>query len=306
MNRNSHRIAVVIPTIGRKDELSRMLASLAMQSRLPDEVIVVDEDESSRTFAAEFPQLNLRVIVLPGSAAAKRNAGMKAARPEVTLVGFMDDDIVLEPTTIEAMAAFWEQAAPGLGGASCNYVNAPRGFGQGLKQLAPWSALGLYERRPGGVARSGFQTRVADFRETTYVRWLPSGAAFYAREVLDQVCFDEWFETYSYLEDLDFSYRIGKKYKLAVVANSRFYHYPSKIGRPSAFLFGKKEVLNRLYFVSKHSELSRPRCCLALSIRSLMSLFFGLKGFDVGYFQRAAGNLAGALSVLKGEWAPAR
>jgi GT2 family glycosyltransferase len=306
VNRNSHKIAVVVPTIGRNAELRRMLASLARQSRLPDEVIIVDEDESSRALVDGFSQLNIRVIVLPGSASAKRNAGTKAVGPDVTLVGFMDDDIVLEPAAIEAMAAFWEQAASGLAGASCNYVNAPRGFGQGLKRLAAWSMLGLYERRPGGVARSGFQTRMTDFRETTYVRWLPSGAAFYAREVLDQVRFDEWFENYSYLEDLDFSYWIGKKYKLAVVAGARFCHYPSGVGRPSAYLFGKKEVLNRLYFVSKHPELSRPLCCLALSIRSLMSLLLGLTRFEADYFKRTAGNFAGALSVLKGGWVPTR
>jgi GT2 family glycosyltransferase len=147
---------------------------------------------------------------------------------------------------------------------------------------------------------------MTDLRETTYVRWLPSGATFYAREVLDQVRFDEWFENYSYLEDLDFSYRIGKKYKLAVVADARFYHYPSEVGRPSAYLFGKKEVLNRLYFVSKHPELSRPLCCLALSIRSLMSVLLGLTRFEADYFKRAAGNFAGALSVLKGGWGSTR
>jgi GT2 family glycosyltransferase len=302
----SRKLAIVIPTIGRYAELRRLLGSLAQQSRLPDEVIIVDEDGSNRTLGRGFARLNSRVIVRRGSASRKRNAGTIAAHPDMTLIGFMDDDIVLEPTVIEVMAAFWQQATPGLAGASCNYVNAPRGFGQGLKRLALWSTFGLYERRPGGVARSGFQTRMTDLRETIYVRWLPSGATFYAREVLDEFRFDEWFENYSYLEDLDLSYRIGKKYKLAVVADARFYHYPSEVGRPRAYLFGKKEVLNCLYFVSKHPELSRPLCCLALSLRSLMTVLLGLTRFEADYFKRAAGNLAGALSVLKGGWEPAR
>ena len=303
---NSHKIAIVIPTIGRHAELRRMLASLARQSRLPEEVIIVDEDGSSRVLANDFARLDIRVVVLPGSASAKRNAGIRAVGREATLVGFMDDDIVLEPAAIEAMAAFWEQADPGLGGACCNYVNAPRGFGQGLKRLAIWNALGLYERTPGGVARSGFQARMEHLRETVYVRWLPSGATFYPRKVLDQFRFDEWFESYSYLEDLDFSYRIGKQRKLAVVAGARFFHYPSESGRPGPHLFGKKEVLNRLYFVSKHSELSRTLCCLALSIRTLMSVFLGLTRFDIGCFKRVAGNVAGALLALKGKWEAAR
>jgi GT2 family glycosyltransferase len=272
-----------------------MLASLAAQTRLPDEVIIIDEDESSRELVDRFPKLNICVIAVPGSASRKRNAGVEATRSDTTLVGFMDDDIVVEPTAIEAMAAFWKLEAPGLAGAGCNYANAPRGFGQGLKQLAVWSTIGLYESRPGSVARSGFQTRITDFRETVYVRWLPSGATFYAKGILKEFRFDEWFENYSYLEDLDFSYRIGEHYKLAVVADARFYHYPSQFGRPSAYQFGKKEVLNRLYFVSKHPELSRPMCYFALAIRSLMTILLGFMKLERGNFKRVVGNLVGLL-----------
>ena len=69
---------MVIPTIGRPAELRRMLASLAGQSRLPEEVVIVDEDGSTRALAEEFPALCTRIVVLPGSASAKRNAGIGA------------------------------------------------------------------------------------------------------------------------------------------------------------------------------------------------------------------------------------
>ncbi len=91
----------------------------------------------------------------------------------------------------------------------------------------------------------------------------------------------------------------SKKYRLAVVAGARFHHYPSNIGRPNWYLFGKKEVLNRLYFVSKHPELSRPLCCLALSIRAAMSLLHGVVHRDCGYFKRIAGNFAGWISLAR-------
>ena len=298
MDHSPHKIVIVIPTIGRHAELSRMLASLAQQTRLPDEVIIVDEDESSWTLAGQFPRLKIRVKALPGSASAKRNAGLKAAPPNMTLIGFMDDDIVLDDAAVSAMAAFWEQAPAAVGGTTCNYLNAPRGFAPGLKKLPLWSALGLYEARPGSVAKSGFQTRVTDLHETTYVRWLPSGATFYTREVLEKFCFDEWFAGYSYLEDLDFSYRIGKKYKLAVVAESHFYHYPSPIGRVDPYGFGIKEVTNRLHFVRKHAELSTVQCCITLSIRALMSMLWGLTCFEAAPLKRAGGNVIALLSAL--------
>ena len=297
--KSPHKIAVVIPTIGRYAELRRMLESLAAQTRLPERVVIVDQDQTSSRFAREFPQLQIRVIALPGSASLKRNAGFQAVRPDVDLIAFMDDDIVLEPQAIEALLRFWDEAPEDLGGTSCNWANSPTSFARRLKTLRLTSLLGLYEPRAGAVPRSGFHTVMTEFDRSEFVHWLPSGAVLYSRKVLAEFSFDEWFESYSYLEDLDFSYRVSKKYRLAMVAGARFYHYPSKIGRDNWYLFGKKEVLNRLYFVSKHPELSRPLCCLALSVRAAMSAFLGLAQRDFGYFKRLAGNVAGFAMVSR-------
>jgi len=274
-----------------------MLTSLAGQTRQPEEIIVVDEDESSCALGGEFPALNLRVVVLPGSASAKRNAGLRAALPEMTLIGFMDDDILLEPKTIETLVCFWDGASQELGATGCRLVNYPSLDAWGLKTLRLTSRLGLYDSRKGVVLRSGIHTMMPDISEDTYVRWLSSMSAVFRRRVLEEFAFDEWFQDYSYLEDLDFSYRIGKKYKLVVVAGARIYHYPSEVGRPSAYLFGKKEVLNRLYFVSKHPELSLPLCCLALCIRAFMSVFVGITRFEADYFRRVAGNFRGFIAA---------
>jgi len=299
MTQPAHKLAIVIPTIGREAELRRMLTSLVAQTRRPDQVIIVDEDGCTRASADEFPQLDITVIVLPGSASAKRNAGPKAARPETTLIGFMDDDIVLGQQAIENLLRFWETAMEGLGGTSLNWANAPALFAARLKSLRLTSRLGLYQRGVGMVLPSGFHTHAANLPQSAYVQWLPSGAVVFLRKVLEEFCFDEWFAGYGYLEDLDFSSRVGKKYRLAVVADAHFYHYPSRIGRPSGYLFGKKEVLNRLYFVSKHRELSPFLCCLALSVRGGISMFLGLTRLDGYSLWRLAGNIAGFLSVLR-------
>jgi glycosyltransferase involved in cell wall biosynthesis len=289
-----HKLAIVVPTIGRYAELRRMLSSLAQQTRWPEQVLIVGEGGGNAEIAEEFPQLHAEFISFPGSSICDaRNRGVQAARPDNDLIAFMDDDIVLEPQAIQALLGFWDQAPEDLGGTGCNLVNYPSFDAPRLKTLRLTSRLGLYDSRRGVVLRSGIHTMMPGIQETTYVQWLPTYAVVYSRKVLGEFSFDEWFETYSYLEDLDFSYRIGKKYKLAVVADARFYHYPSRVGRTSAYLFGKKEVLNRLHFVSKHPELSRPLCCLALLIRALMSIFFGFAEFESDPFKRVAGNLTG-------------
>jgi glycosyltransferase involved in cell wall biosynthesis len=125
MTSPSHKLAVVIPTIGRYDELRRMLRSLAAQTRPPDEVIITGEGEGNEQVAREFALLNARFINLPGSSICDaRNAGIEAARPDADLIGFFDDDIVLEPQCLEALLKFWEN-----GPRSCARTEPCRRFG---------------------------------------------------------------------------------------------------------------------------------------------------------------------------------
>ena len=299
MPRRAHKLALLVPTIGRPAELRRMLKSLAEQSQPPHQVIIVDEGKAGEVFAGEFPQLNIQILSMPGgSTSAKRNAGAQAAARDITLVGFLDDDIVLEPGAVEAMLIFWEQAPPAVGGAGFNLVNHPPLYASWLKSSRLASLLGLYSTEKGVVLHSGIHTLIGCLQETSFVRWLPTTAAVYSRKAMDEFAFDDWYQGYSYLEDLDFSYRVGKKYKLVVVAGARFHHYPSPRGREDAYLFGKKEVANRLHFVRKHRELSSLRCSLTLLCRTFLSLILGISTREVGYFKRAWGNCVGFFSVL--------
>lgn len=107
--------------------------------------------------------------------------------------------------------------------------------------------------------------------------------------------FDEYFDTYSYVEDLDFSYSIGRKGRLAVVAEAGYSHFPSASGRISPRQFGRLEVRNRLYFVRKHG-LSVSRCFLGIGIRFALTLLAALPSIDRSMLARAIGNVEGLLA----------
>lgn len=293
------QIAVVIPTIGRPAELRRMLESLAAQTVFPHQVIILDEGEDDRSVAEGLPQLKIQFLSLKGgSTSAKRNLGASVVSPDVDLIAFLDDDIVMEPQAMEAMLRFWQAAPPDVGAANFNLVNATPFTARRLKSLKITRWLGLYSNRAGEVLRSGFQTRLDPFLATSYVSWLVSTALVIKKQVLKEFAFDPFFEGYGYLEDLDFSYRVGKRYKLAVVSDARFYNYPSPSGRESAYTMGKKEVVNRLYFVRKNNELSSALCLSALFIRMLMSLCMAIWSCQPDLLTRARGNLVGLYSVI--------
>jgi GT2 family glycosyltransferase len=298
-----HRVSVIIPTIGRRDDLRKMLRSLAGQPRLPDEVIIVGEDVGD--VPSEFPTLRPRFIHLPASSICEaRNAGAASSDPATDLLAFVDDDIVLEPEALAAMMRFWESGPPDLGGAGFNVVNHPPMPVTRLKRTALAKRLGLYSDQKGAVVRSGFQTTYGYVDADMLGSWLPSWAVVYPKTVFMEYGFDNWFEGYSYLEDLDLSYRISKRYKLAMVSDARINHYPSRTGRPDAVLFGKKEVLNRLWFVRKHQELSVGLCYVALVIRMALNLLSAIHERDIRSFGRVAGNMAGLARSSQGLLSP--
>jgi glycosyltransferase involved in cell wall biosynthesis len=300
MDAHRHRITFVIPTKDRPDELRRLVRSLADQSAPAAEIVIVDGGERPLgPFAADFPGLPIRVLRhRPPSATRQRNVGIAAVGPEATLIGILDDDSVLAPDAVREMLSFWDTAAGRVGGASFNLVNHPGVFAAALKRLPLCERLGLYSARKGAVLPSGFQVMIVNVTADLPVQWLPSGTSVWRREVFRDFRFDEWFGGYSYLEDLDFSYRVGREYDLVVVAAARQFHYPSPRGRLGGYRFGRREVVNRLHFVRKNPELSSAKCYLALTVRAGMSLAQAVRRREAYYLERMAGNIVGLLASL--------
>ena len=294
-----HKIAFVVATKDRPLDLRKMLQSLSDQSQHPDQVVIVDSSvEPVEGIISEFPALNIQYIRHPRpSASAQRNMGIRSVDADIDLIGFLDDDIILEEGAMAAMMRFWLRAPEDVRGYAFNLKNPPARRALPLKnsRLVEW--LGIYSKAKGIVMPSGWQTLTGTVSETTFVEWLPSTASVWRRSVFEKFRFDEYFEGYSYLEDLDFSFSVSKKYKLAVVAEAGFYHFHSPFGRINHYRFGEIEVANRLYFVRKHN-LSVPRCYLGLFLRLLMSLGSALSGAGFENLHRVAGNCAGLFQSL--------
>jgi len=123
-------LSVVIPTRNRPDRAAAALDSLAMQALAEGvfEVIVVDdgsEEEPHRASEGGFPfRFRFHRQDYAGAAAA-RNRGAALATGE--LLVFMDDDVTLEPGSLEALRA-------------------------GLRERPRSVAMGAVRSRPPGVA----------------------------------------------------------------------------------------------------------------------------------------------------------
>lgn len=298
------KIALIIATKDRPQELKRLLNSLEEQTAKVDQVIIIDSSQPGRK--EPFDRKGLKSLKIDyftfdfPSTSKQRNFGMTKVAEGISWVGFVDDDVILEKTAIEEMKkAIWDlredERVVGLG---FNMVNHPPLEFQGLKKLFLVEKIGFYHRQKGVVLPSGFQTLIGFVSQNVEVEWLPSTAVIWKKDRIINHFFDEKFSGYGYLEDLDFSYPLGKKYKLLVIASAKYHHLPAKSGRGRPVCFGRREVLNRLYFVRKHKDLSLLRCYLALFVRFKMSLFLGLKKADPQYWLRAIGNIWGLFESI--------
>jgi glycosyltransferase involved in cell wall biosynthesis len=294
-----HKIAIVVPTKDRPDDLRKLLASVSTQTRKPDQLIIVDgSDPDVRHVVESFPQLHLNYVrVFPPSLSQQRNAGMRQLRPEITLAGYLDDDIVLEPTAIESMVRFWESAPPDLGGAAFNITNVTRPRWQGVKQL-----FGIDSKVPGKVLASGFPSTLGSQLNDIYTDWLNGGATVWRREVIEKFGYDEWFLGTGFLEDVDFSFSVRQAYRLALVASARLAHYSRPVRLENERLLGKWQVVNRMYLVRKHRArgLSMPAAWIASITLLGLNMANALLRADQRYFLRARGNLAGIAAELGG------
>lgn len=98
-------ISIVIPTYNGAHKVIRALESLLVQTRMPDEVIVVIDGSTDHTReileSNNFQLPKLRLIEQPNGGRAKvRNAGAALATSDLLL--FMDDDIIAPASLVAA------------------------------------------------------------------------------------------------------------------------------------------------------------------------------------------------------------
>lgn len=100
--------------------------------------------------------------------------------------------------------------------------------------------------------RSSFVT-LKNYNNTRKVSALWGCAVGYRKEVFEKFDFDENLNGYALGEDIEFSYRISKKFDLIFTPKIKFSHLKSKLNRAKLFEFGKMLICNQFYFFKKNN-----------------------------------------------------
>lgn len=126
-------LSLIIPAYNEEQHLKNCLDSVSKQTRLPEEVIVVDNNSTDRTrlIAESYPFVRVVAEKQQGIVYA-RNAGFNAARHQ--LIGRIDADSVLPADWTERVMDFYSQP----GRASTSLTGGGRYYNVPFPRLSTW------------------------------------------------------------------------------------------------------------------------------------------------------------------------
>jgi glycosyltransferase involved in cell wall biosynthesis len=245
------KVATVISTKNRLNELRRCLNSLREQSRIPEELVVVDADSDSEVKKLVEEQQGAFAAVtylpFPSSLTQARNHGIKNSKSDIVV--FLDDDLVLEADFIQEIVRPIE-TNPKIAGSTGNISNHPRSSGSlktGLQYFLqlPYDGDGFFRL-------SGAPTTTCGLAEDREVEFVPGGITAWRRTVFSEFLFDESLPGLGINEDVDFSYRVSRKWKNFYTSKALAAHERPPLDREGTAAYLQRELSSYWYLFLKN------------------------------------------------------
>jgi glycosyltransferase involved in cell wall biosynthesis len=290
-------LVFIIPTKDRPEKIKDLFNSFKEQTVKCSRIIVINGGESIEEVVSSFSDslpIEYHECYPPGQI-RQRNMAISMLNKTTSLVGVLDDDIVLLPKAIENMVDFWNKTLSNTAGVSFNIVNVPPYKHSLLGGLMIMSAA-----KQGVVLSSGINTSIESVPETIRSEWLCGGATVWKQEIVQKFMLKEINTRWAACEDVLFSYPIGKKFPLYVCADAKVRHehvLDHKVGMKYRF-YGKTQTLWRLYFVELNKDLSRLSYFWNLFTMIIARFSIGLLTLNKKHMQFGIGQIEGGFIGL--------
>jgi len=301
---SSKDITIIIPTKDRPDKIKKTLDAIANQTVKCAGVVVVASGKNINDVVMNYDKkltIEYYHCDTPGQI-KQRNLGIDKLRDRTKLVGFLDDDIILEPKAIETLLEFWNQKPVETAGIGLSIINkSPINTRSRIKDLLNRLKRLIYP--PGRVLKSGFVTSFNDIPTSIRTSWLNGGSSFWRTRILSEFRQKEINCTWAVNEDVIFSYPVGKKYPLYVCQKAKAIHdhdITESGNRTQYYTRGRSWALWHLYFVQLHRELSQFACVSMMISRYIFGiLVIGLYSKNKSYMSFYFGLISGTFEGIR-------
>jgi GT2 family glycosyltransferase len=260
-------ITAVIPTLGRPDQLTAALETLAAQTIRPASVMVVHCGADAATRAVcerDWRSAGLSVEYVHSvhqGAALQRDFAIRCATTALILL--CEDDVEFEPQWIESLAGVVDHD-PRVGAAMGRIVNQPYRSAPGVWRLYRMLVAPTRASDPGAVIgallANGFPEGAGAPMPS---EWLGGGVTLMRREAYLSVGgFAQHFRDSSPGEDVELGYRMSRRWKILYVPAARCFHRQAHSGR---------EAVGHYFYMSMRSRFA---FCRATSLLGTVGGFF--------------------------------
>lgn len=308
---------LIVATYCRPEDVRSLLLRLLRMRNVPAEVAIIDaspgaETEQVVSEIANSSCLGFELIYArsPKGLTRQRNAGIDISTRPIAF--FLDDDALpMGEYFAEIRQVFIEDAAETIGAVGVCATNEMDKriplrwrIRRGLR-LVPRNEPFIYND-VGTSAPTGLLKPFSGIRD---VDLFPGYAFAVRRTVFNAMRFSEFFDGYSYGEDVEMALRIRRNWRVVNCGHARVVHNVSPGGRPAAYDKGQMEVVNRYFIWNRYSSgaalLDKIRFRLDLCFLFLIDVvWFVAHPWRRHYLSHAFGLLSGVVSCTQAvpEW----
>jgi GT2 family glycosyltransferase len=283
------KIAVVIATVNRAEELGQLLRCLERQTLAPAAIVI--SASAAQDLCPDIPA-HVRVVIGAPGVCMQRNRGLDLVLPDSDIVLFFDDDFVPARESLQAIADLFA-ANPDIVSATGLVLEDGVGNG-GLSFEAAMNTINAYEAAP----RPPIETH-------PMLGAYGCNMAFRAAAI-GALRFDEKLPLTGWQEDIDFAVRLSARGRMVKTTAFAGVHRGVSKGRSSGVRLGFSQIVNPVYLTRKGSMPALKafvlitRNLLANHIKSLRpEPYIDRRG-------RLYGNWVGIMHLATGRADPAR
>lgn len=252
------KISVIICTRNRFGDFTKTLPSIVAQTRLPDELIVVDSSDEKKLEgylgSANLP-FPVRYFRTQPGLTLQRNHGIRECVND--LIFFFDDDVDLDKNyLVEVEKVFLSDANHKIGAVG----------GKIVEQSSPTTRLrleqftfyvlrlifGVVGIRNGKFYPSGMPSHPHKNQPSGFIECLSGCCMAFRREVFEKAKFDEALAHYGLMEDVDISKQtLDAGYKIYYQTSAILIHNESPMNRLKVQQWAEMSVVNYDYLFRK-------------------------------------------------------
>ncbi len=253
------KVSAVIPTRNRQVDLVRAIESVLCQTRVPDQLVIIDQSPGveSKTATADLlglSSVNLAVSYIhdPGIAGLVAAKDFSLGINTGDIVMFLEDDVILQPDYVQNLLQGFVDKPNMMG--SCGVLVSSPTAGKIYRYFFKLFHRGIfYDRRVDIHGNPAAWEK--KFIQSAY---LSGGVSAYRRSVFEKVRFDTCNDFFM-LEDIDFSTRAVREFgkdRFFINTSARLNHLMSDLNR--ARLAGRYERKLREFLVFYKKNRDQP------------------------------------------------